>query len=350
MVPALATTAFQSSLTAPRPSSRRFQVSCAAAGAPAPDRRAVLAGVAGAVLAAPLLAAPPAEAKMVDRVFKADSLSAFQKADVVKDFQSRAVAQLQKTLSAGDAPAALRLLLHDAATYDAASGTGGVNGSVVLSEELARPENAGLKDVLAKIGAAKKALDDARPAGQAALSWADALVLAVKVTQEKAWADHRRESNPINGEKLVAQFSNPIPVRLGRLDAAAPDPAGRVPAPGAPAPEVLAFMGRLGVKDPAALEGPFGRKAPFWARPAFVLWTAAQPDPAAAEAALVAGAPEAFAEWKTKYDRSRATTFRQDYEVDFINYFELLAGPTCGAKFQKDRYVYDVVIKVPDRL
>ena len=35
-------------------------------------------------------------------------------------------------LSKEDAPAALRLVLHDAATYDIATGKGGPNGSIVL--------------------------------------------------------------------------------------------------------------------------------------------------------------------------------------------------------------------------
>lgn len=41
------------------------------------------------------------------------------------------------------APVVLRLVFHDAATFDAAAGDGGVNASVRL--ELDRPENKGLK-------------------------------------------------------------------------------------------------------------------------------------------------------------------------------------------------------------
>jgi L-ascorbate peroxidase len=258
------------------------------------------------------------------------------------------VNELNKVLSSEDAPAALRLALNDAATYDAAARTGGANGSIVLPEELSRPENAGLKPVLAKIAAAKEAIDAGCAPGQQKLSWADALVLAVKVTQEMVWADSKRAKNPKNGDKLVAQFSNSIPVRLGRVDATTPDAAGLIPAGDAPATEVLAFMSRLGVKDPSALEGPFARKAPFWARPTFVLWTAAQPDPAASEAALVAGAPEEFGPWKAKYDQSRSTTFRVDYEIDFSNYFDLLTAQ--GANFDKNAYLYDITVQVPDRL
>lgn len=46
--------------------------------------------------------------------------------------QVRAEGELKKVLDAEDAPAALRLVIHDAATYDIRSGTGGLNGSIVL--------------------------------------------------------------------------------------------------------------------------------------------------------------------------------------------------------------------------
>ncbi len=42
----------------------------------------------------------------------------------------RAESELKKVLTAEDAPLALRVVLHDAATYDLASGTGGLNGSI----------------------------------------------------------------------------------------------------------------------------------------------------------------------------------------------------------------------------
>lgn len=45
--------------------------------------------------------------------------------------QDRAVELLKETLSSNDAKLGLRLLLNDAGTYDAATKTGGVDGSVV---------------------------------------------------------------------------------------------------------------------------------------------------------------------------------------------------------------------------
>lgn len=311
-------------------------------------RRDLLSAMAGAVMSLPFIVTPSANAKLIEKVIPAKSLSSFQRRDLLNDFESRAVAELKKVVTSADAPTAMRLLLHDAATYDAVSRTGGVNGSVVLSEELNRPENKDLKDLVSRLSTARKALSASGPANQKALSWADTIVLAAKVTQQMKWTDEIIAKNPKNGQYLAANFANQITVRLGRLDASEPDAPGRFPAPGAPASEVLTFMSGLGVKDPAELQGPFAKKAPFWERIAFVLWTAAQPNPSAAEEALVSGAPDAFGPWKEKYDKSRATTFRQDYEVDFIQYLNKLAD--LGAKINPDVYLYDVTVKVPERL
>ena len=107
--------------------------------------------------------------------------------------QARAEQELKKVLTADDAPAALRLVLHDAATYDVDSGVGGLNGSIVLkwvgchsgavahgshvsyvacglthghrrllvchSEELNRPQNKDLSDIVRKLESAKGAID-----------------------------------------------------------------------------------------------------------------------------------------------------------------------------------------------
>ena len=65
------------------------------------------------------------------------------------------------------------------------------------------------------------------------------------------------------------------------------------------------FFNKLGNES----KGGFGAgKAPFWERPTFILWSGAQPDPEAAEAALAAD--EDFQNWKKKYDRSRRTVTR----------------------------------------
>lgn len=62
-----------------------------------------------------------------------DQLNTFQKADIIADVQRRALKALKQELTAADASSALRLVLHDAATYNVATGTGGVDGSIVTS-------------------------------------------------------------------------------------------------------------------------------------------------------------------------------------------------------------------------
>jgi hypothetical protein len=67
-------------------------------------------------------------------------------------------------------------------------------------------------------------------------------------------------------------------------------------------------MRRLGTRSDAGT-GLFAAKPLFWERPTFVIWTAAQPDPAKAEAEFAAADP-AFADFKDKYDKSRRTVTR----------------------------------------
>jgi len=251
---------------------------------------------------------------------------------------------MSKVLSLADLPTAMQLLFHDAATYDAATGTGGVNGSIILSEELNRPENKNLKDIVNRLDTARKAI--ASRASQGAPSWADTIVLAVKVTQDMEWRQNKLDKNPENGELMAERFPSKLDVRIGRVDATQPDAPGRIPPSTASPAEVKAFMSGLGEKDPSALQGPFSRKAMFSERPAFLLWSASQPDPKAAEAALAMD-PD-FAPWKVKYDKSRTGTFRTVYEVDFAEYVNKLAD--LGAKFDKNAYLVDITMQVPDRL
>ena len=144
-----------------------------------------------------------------------------------------------------------------------------------------------------------------------------------------------------NKEGSADRYGAAWPVSMGRVDATSAD-AGRVPAATASPDEVLAFFKTIGLK---AGETPgFGKKSPFWERQTFVLWTAAQPDAAAAEAAFAAANPD-FAGYKKKYDVSRKTFTRTDYEVDFVEYSNKLAA--VGAKFDKEPYYFPLVMKVP---
>ena len=142
-------------------------------------------------------------------------------------------AALTACVPAGKATAVLRLAFHDAGTFNVAAGDGGPNGSVVF--ELDRPESFGLKRGLKPVLDARTQL-----AGTAAenVSLADLIQVA--------------------GAHAVRVTGGPlITVPLGRLDAPAPDPEGRMPAETLAAPELVAHFAAAGysVRELVALAG-----------------------------------------------------------------------------------------------
>jgi len=301
-------------------------------------RHALSAGLATVLLSA---GTQEASAKMVDKKIKAANMSSFQKKDLMADFLGRCEAAFAKVLTKEDAPGLLRLLILDAATYDASAKTGGVNGSVALSEECPKE----LKGLVDKLQQAREAIKKDGPAGQDMLSMADALVLGAKIATELSWDATKRASLSANNYDLSKRYGSSFQVmRLGRIDASTADAKVPVPATTASPEEVFAFMSRLGVKEGEG-SGPFAAKAPFWERPTFLLWTASTGDAAASEEAF--GQLDGFASWKSKYDKSRSTTYRDDYEIDFAEFFNKLAN--LGAKFEKSPYLYDITMQVPDR-
>jgi L-ascorbate peroxidase len=171
-------------------------------------------------------------------------------------------------------------VFNDAATYDYATKTGGMDGSVVLSkEEAGRPENKGLEDLVKRLAKAKDAIDKGNAAiGSGLISWADTLVLAAKVAVEDEWREIKlaRAANPAGGDKIVKAFGAQWDVRLGRLDSSEAAPS-RALAPNADAETMRQFMLKLGAK--VEDQGPFAPKPPFWERPAFVVYSAAQDNP-----------------------------------------------------------------------
>ncbi|CAK0787502.1 hypothetical protein CVIRNUC_010722 [Coccomyxa viridis] len=275
---------------------------------------------------------------------KVQYLSAIAKNSQRKAFKERAEKEFRKGLSAEDAPDCLRLVLHDAATYDIASGTGGLNGSIVLPEELDRKENQSLKPIVRKLKSIKDAVDEgSKKYGIPPISWADTIVLGAKVSAEQSWvvAKKARLGAGADIDTISSAFGADFPLNLGRTDTTQPDPAGRFPDASTASPEeIQTFLSTLGTAAGSS-GGLFAPKPLFWERPAFVIWTAAQPEPAKAEQAW-ADANNAYKGLKLKYDRSRDTVTRTDYEVDFIDFFTRLTR--LGAKVNPDLYLVDQLI------
>ncbi|GAB2284918.1 hypothetical protein Dimus_019371 [Dionaea muscipula] len=121
--------------------------------------------------------------------------------------------ELNKVLSKGNAAGVLRLVFHDAGTFESNNSSGtvmgkgfflcGMNGSILY--ELDRPENQGLKKSLKLLEKAKSVVD-----ARQSVSWADII--------------------SIGGAEAVSLCGGPnIRIRLGRLDSVVPDPKGRLP-------------------------------------------------------------------------------------------------------------------------
>ncbi|KQJ98975.1 hypothetical protein BRADI_3g40330v3 [Brachypodium distachyon] len=109
----------------------------------------------------------------------------------------------RNVLSKVKAAGVLRLVFHDAGTFDVAEKSGGMNGSIIY--EVDRPENAGLSKSLKILQKAKEGIDQIQK-----VSWADLIAVA--------------------GAEAVALCGGPeIPVRLGRLDSSIADPVGKLP-------------------------------------------------------------------------------------------------------------------------
>ncbi|XP_051151176.1 putative L-ascorbate peroxidase 6 isoform X2 [Andrographis paniculata] len=139
--------------------------------------------------------------------------------------------EIRKVLSKGKAPGFLRLVFHDAGTFDMDDKTGGMNGSIVY--ELERPENMGLDKSLKVLEKAKGQTDTVNP-----VSWADLIAVA--------------------GAEAVEICGGPkIPVQLGRIDAKVPDPDGRLPQESLDASTMKQFFKKKGfsIQELVALSG-----------------------------------------------------------------------------------------------
>ncbi|KAJ8538403.1 hypothetical protein K7X08_014943 [Anisodus acutangulus] len=122
---------------------------------------------------------------------------------IAADESFRLREEIRKVLSKGKAAGVLRLVFHDAGTFEIDEKIGGMNGSIVF--ELDRPENKGLKKSLKILEKAKSQIDLVQ-----SVSWADIIALA--------------------GAEAVSLCGGPsIPIQLGRIDSLVPDPEGKLP-------------------------------------------------------------------------------------------------------------------------
>ena len=128
------------------------------------------------------------------------------------------------------APVLLRLAFHDAAAFDASKRDGGSNGSIRF--ELDRPESFGLKRGWRVVEAVSERLKKGKSenAEAASLSFADLIALG------GAWA-----VEATGGPKLLSL------VPVGRTDAEAADPPGRLPSEDAGAAELVASFAAKGL-------------------------------------------------------------------------------------------------------
>lgn len=117
------------------------------------------------------------------------------------------LAAFKKEIPKSKAPVIVRLVFHDAGTYSSTGGNGGVNASIRF--ELDRPENTGLKRGWRVVEQVRAALANTPAAAE--VSSADIIALA--------------------GAYAVQVCGGPvIRLKVGRTDAAAADPPGRMPA------------------------------------------------------------------------------------------------------------------------
>eukprot|EP00850_Spirogloea_muscicola_P004647 SM000020S05997 [mRNA] locus=s20:354406:356786:+ [translate_table: standard] len=226
-------------------------------------------------------------------------------------------------------PDILRLALNDIATYDKATATGGPNGSIRLSEELGRPENAGLDKALGVLGSVKAKLDDSQAALGGPIGWADLIQYAAEVAVQGLFlnaATRKVGGDPEKGRQLYNAFGSSgqwgaFEKLLGRKDAAAADPAGRVidwePASVADLKAKFASLGLTG-------------------RQLVVFSVFLGPDLEKTEAKLATD-PE-LAGYVTKYQRSRKTISETDYEVDLINALTKICA--LNQKINFEAYTY----------
>ncbi|XP_050215341.1 thylakoid lumenal 29 kDa protein, chloroplastic [Mercurialis annua] len=226
-------------------------------------------------------------------------------------------------------PSILTLALNDAMTYDKASKSGGPNGSIRFSSEISRPENKELSAAFSLIDEVKKEIDSYSKGGP--ISFADLIQLAAQSALKATFlasAIKKCGGNEEKGSLLYTAYGSNgqwglFDKQFGRSDAQEPDPEGRVPQ------WEKATVQEMKDKFKAVGLGP---------RQVAVMSAFLGPDQEATEA-LLATDPEVLP-WVQKYQRSRETVSRTDYEVDLITTLTKLSS--LGQQINYEAYSYPV--------
>lgn len=245
------------------------------------------------------------------------------------EFQSSIKSTLATAITAKKEliPSLLTLALNDAMTYDKATKSGGPNGSVRLSAEISRPENSGLSAAVDLLVEAKKEIDSYSKGGP--IAFADLIQFAAQSALKLTFVDAaiaKCGGNEEKGRTLYSAYGSNgqwglFDKLFGRQDTQEPDPEGRVP------DWSKASVQEMKDKFVAVGLGP---------RQLAVMSVFLGPDQAATEERLIAD--KDCRPWVEKYQRSRETVSRTDYEVDLITTLTKLSS--LGQKINYEAYTY----------
>ncbi|XP_055834464.1 thylakoid lumenal 29 kDa protein, chloroplastic [Solanum dulcamara] len=245
------------------------------------------------------------------------------------EFQSKVKVTLFDAMKANPdiIPSILTLALNDAMTHDKATKTGGPNGSIRFSSEISRTENKGLDAALNLLEESKKVIDSDSKGGP--ISYADLIQFAAQSAVKSTFlasAISKCGGNVEKGTLLYSAYGSngqwfQFDRTFGRSDAQEPDPEGRVPQ------WDKASVQEMKDKFKAVGLGP---------RQLAVMSAFLGPDQAATEA-LLASDSEVLP-WIQKYQRSRETVSRTDYEVDLITTITKLSS--LGQVINYEAYTY----------
>ncbi|PHT50718.1 Thylakoid lumenal 29 kDa protein, chloroplastic [Capsicum baccatum] len=271
-------------------------------------RRDILQSVGAAAVAMDLIAR---STSFIEVANAADLIQRRQRSE----FQSKIKTTLFDAMKANPdiIPSVLTLALNDAMTYDKATKSGGPNGSIRLSSEISRPENKGLVAALDLLEESKKVIDADSKGGP--ISYADLIQFAAQSAVKSTFlasAISKCGGNVEKGTLLYSAYGSngqwgQFDRLFGRSDAQEPDPEGRVPQ------WDKASVQEMKDKFKAVGLGP---------RQLAVMSSFLGPDQAATEA-LLATDPEVLP-WIQKYQRSRETVSRTDYEAsNMLSYLNL---------------------------